>query len=97
MGVVAELLGQDQQTIEGGAQLVGHVGQEFRLILGRQRQLRGLVLQLLLGLFDLVIRALHFGLLCSQQARSLFQLSIGLLQLSLLVLQLLRQGLRLFE
>src|SRR5207248_2002894 len=31
LGVSAKLVGENQQTVEGGPQLVGHVGEEFRL------------------------------------------------------------------
>ena len=49
---------QNQQIVERRAQLVAHVGQEFALVLGSQRQLFGLLFQRLLGL-------LHFRFLVS--------------------------------
>jgi hypothetical protein len=44
VGVVAELLAQDQNAVERRAQLMRHVGQEFGLVLGGQGQLGGLFL-----------------------------------------------------
>ncbi len=44
VGVVLELLGEDQQAVERGAQLVGHVGDELGLVLRRDGQLAGLLL-----------------------------------------------------
>ena len=45
LGILAELLGEDQEAVQGCAQLVGHVGQEFALVLGGQGELLGLLLQ----------------------------------------------------
>src|SRR6185312_7368912 len=42
--VVGKLLAEDQDRVQRCPQLVRHVGQEFRLVLRRQRQLGGLVL-----------------------------------------------------
>ena len=46
-------LGQDQQAVERGAQLVGHVGEELRLVLRGERELLRALLQHLPGLLDL--------------------------------------------
>ena len=47
--VVGESLREDQQAVERRAQLVGHVGEELRLVLGGERELLGLLLQRALG------------------------------------------------
>src|SRR3712207_7893602 len=44
-GVLRQQLGQDQQRVQRRAQLVAHVGQELRLVLRRQRELRGALLE----------------------------------------------------
>ncbi len=46
LGVLGQQLRQDQQAVQRRAQLVAHVGQELGLVLGGQRQLFGLFLQL---------------------------------------------------
>ena len=62
-GVLGQQLGEDQQAVERGAQLVAHVGQELRLVLGGQRELLGAVLQLLPGLLDLQVLGLDVAVL----------------------------------
>ena len=88
VGIVRQLLAQDQDRVQRRAQLVAHVGQEFRLVFGGQRQFAGLFLQGAAGLFDFLVLALHFDILLGQLARLLFQLFVGLLQFLLLGLQL---------
>ena len=95
--IVRQLLAQDQDGVQRRAQLVAHVGQEFGLVLGGQRQLAGLFLQRAAGLFDFLVLALHFDILLGQLARLLFQLLVGLLQFLLLGLQFAGQLLRLLE
>ena len=92
-----ELPRQDQQAVERRAQLVRHVGQELRLVARGERQLLGLLLQLLLGELDLAVLALDLGLLLGQLAGLLLQLLVGLLQLFLLRLQLFGHALRLAQ
>jgi hypothetical protein len=62
-----------------------------------QRQLLGLLLELLLGELDLPVLALDLVLLRGELARLLLELLVGLLQLLLLRLQLLGHPLRLAQ
>ena len=41
--VLAQHLGQHQEAVQRGAQLVGHVGQEFRFVFRQQGHLRRLL------------------------------------------------------
>ena len=97
VGVVAELLAQHQNAVERRAQLVRHVGQEFRLVLRSERQLLGLFFQRAAGLFDFLVLAFHFDVLFGELLRFLRQLLVGLLQLFLLRLQFGGQLLRLLQ
>ena len=78
-------LGQDEQAVERGPELVRHVGQELGLVLGDEGELLGLLLQRHLGLLDFLVLLLHFRLLAGEQLGLLLQLQVGLLQLVLLV------------
>ena len=95
--VLRELVGKDQQTVQGRPQLVRHVGQELGLVFGSQGELFGLLFQRLPGQFDFAILSLHFHVLVSQQLGFFSQLLVGLLQLLLLALELLGQRLGLLE
>ena len=97
LGVLAQLVGEDQQAVERRAQLVRHVGEELGLVLRRQRELLGLFLQRLARLLDLLVLALDFLVLVREQPRLFLELLVGLLQLLLPALQLLRERLRLRE
>ena len=97
VGVLAQLVGQDQQAVERRAQLVRHVRQELGLVLGGQRELLGLFLERLARLLDFLVLALDLLVLVGEQPRLLLQLLVGLLQLLLPALQLLRERLRLLE
>ena len=66
LGIVRQLLGQDQDAVERGAQLVGHVGQEFAFVFGGERQFGGFVLERAPGLFDFAVRAFDFRVLVGQ-------------------------------
>jgi hypothetical protein len=85
------------RLFSGRAQLVRHVGEELRLVLGGERELLGLVLQFLPGLLHLAVLALHLLVLLGQQACLGLQLFVRQLQLLLPALQLLRERLRLLE
>ena len=61
--ILAELLAENQDGIERRAQLVGHVREELGLVLRGERELRGLLLERAAGLLDLLLLALHFGVL----------------------------------
>ena len=97
VGVVGELLAQHQDAVERRAQLVRHVGQEFRLVLRGERQFLGLFFQRAAGLLDFLVLALHFDVLFGQLLRFLRQLLVGLLQFFLLRLQFGGQLLRLLQ
>ena len=97
VGVLRELVGEDQQAVERRAQLVRHVGEELRLVLGGQRQLLRLLLERLPGLLDLLVLALDLLVLVGEQPGLLLELLVGLLQLFLAALQLLGERLRLLE
>ena len=95
VGVLAQLVGQDQQAVERRAQLVRHVGEELGLVLRRERELLGLFLERLARLLDLLVLALDLLVLVREQPGLLLELLVGLLQLELAALQLLRERLRL--
>ena len=95
VGVLAQLVGEDQQAVERRAQLVRHVGEELGLVLRGERELLGLLLERLAGLLDLLVLALDLLVLVGEQPRLLLQLLVGLLQLLLAALQLLGERLRL--
>ncbi len=97
IGIVAELLAQNQNAVQRRAQLVRHVGQEFGLVLGGERQFFGFFFQARRGLFDFLILAFHFDVLFGELLRFLRQLLVGLLQFSLLRLQFGGQLLRLLQ
>ena len=86
-GVVRERLGQQQQAVQGRAQLVAHVGQELRLVLRGQRELLGPLLERQLGQFDLPVLALDLRLLGGQLPSLLLQLLVRPPHLLLLPLQ----------
>jgi hypothetical protein len=77
--------------------LVRHVREELGLVLGGERELRGLVLERAARVLDLLVLALDLGVLLRQLLRLLPQLLVGLLQLLLLGLELGRELLRLLE
>ena len=85
VGVLAQDLGENQQAVERGPELVRHVGQELGLVLGDEGELLRLLLQRHLGLLHLLVLLLHLGLLAGQQVGLFLQLQVGLLQLVLLV------------
>ena len=95
VGVVGQQLGEDQQRVERGPQLVRHVREELRLVARRQRELLGAVLERPAGVLDLEVLDLDGAVLLGQQARLLLQLGVALLQLALLRLQLARLVLQL--
>ena len=97
VGVLGQLLAQDQDAVERRAQLVRHVGQELRLVARGQRQLRRLLLQRAPRQLDFLVLALDLGVLLGQQPRLGGQFLVGLLQLLLLRLQLAGQLLRLLQ
>ena len=104
LGVVGEQLGQDQQRVERRPKLVAHVGQELGLVLGRQRELLGLLLERAARHFDFEVLGLDLLLLILEQLRLFLKLLVGRVELLLLAgklglprLQLLGEQLRLLE
>ena len=97
VGVVGQLLAEDEDRVERRAQLVGHVGEELGLVLGGEGQLGGLFLQRAAGLLDLAVLPLDLGVLLGQQLGLGGQLLVGLLKLALARLELDGQLLRLLE
>src|SRR5207237_10394900 len=91
VGSLGQLLGQNQDGIERGAQLVRHIGKKFRFVLGRQSQLGGLFFQRMARLFDLLILAVDLGILLGELLGVARQLIVGLLELILLIPALQRQ------
>ena len=95
--ILGQLLAEDQDAVERRAQLVRHVGEEFRLVLRGQRQLGGLFLQRAAGLLDFLVLALDFDIALGELLRLLLKLFVGLLQLLLLRLQFDGELLRLLQ
>ncbi len=63
VGVFGEHAGEDEQVVERGAQLMAHVGEEFALVLGGERELFGFFFERLLGLLDFQVFGFDFGFL----------------------------------
>jgi hypothetical protein len=97
LGVVGQLLPQNQNAVQRRPQFVRHVREELRLVARRQRQLRRLFFERATRLFDFLILALDLDVLFGQLLRLLRQLFVGLLQFLLPGLQLRRQLLRLLQ
>ena len=76
---------------------MGHIGQEFRLVLRRKRQFRRLLFQGATRLLDLLILALNIHVALGELLRLELELLVRLLQLLLPGLQLGGKLLRLFE
>ena len=96
-GVVAELLAENQNTVQRRAQLVRHVGQELRFVLGSERQLLGFFFQRAASLLDFLVFAFDFDVLFGELLGFLRQLLVGLLQFFLLGLQFGGELLRLLQ
>ena len=97
VGVLGELLAEDQDAVERRAQLVRHVREELGLVARGERQLGGLLFQRAARQLDFLVLALHLRVLLGEQLRLVGQLFVGLLQLLLLRLQLAGELLRLLE
>ncbi|MNS27817.1 hypothetical protein D3C72_597770 [compost metagenome] len=85
--VFRQQLGQDQRTVERRAQLVGHVGEEFGLVLARTLQFQRALFELDLRLIEFGVLQVHGVALLSQHLCLLGELFVGLLQLHLLGFQ----------
>ena len=95
--IFSQLLAENQDAVEGRAQFVRHVREEFGLIFRRQRQFRSLLFHRTPRLLDLLILRLYFDIAVGQLLRLLLELLIGLLQFPLLRLQFGRELLGLLE
>jgi hypothetical protein len=84
VGVLFELLGEDQQAVQRGAQLVRHVGDELGLVLRGDRELADLLLDQPLGLLGLEVLLLGQHVLLGEQAGLARQVGVGAAQLLLL-------------
>ena len=62
-GVVFELLGEDEQAVEGGAEFVGHVGDELGFVAGGHGELADLFLDEAFGAFDFLVFVFGFDVL----------------------------------
>ena len=82
--VVGQQLRQDEQRVERRPKLVGHVGKELGLVLRRQRELLGLLLDRAPRHFDFDILRFDLLLLVLEQLRFLLKLLVGRVQLLLL-------------
>src|SRR5205085_2336814 len=95
--VVTELLTQDQDAVQGRAQLMRHIGEELGFILRGQRQLSGLLFERAAGLLDFLVLRLDFDVALGELLRLLLELFVGLLQFALLALQFGGELLRLLQ
>ena len=82
VGVVGELLAEDQDAVQRRAQLVRHVGEEFGLVLRGERELGRLLLERAARLLDLLVLALDLDVALGELLRLLLELLVGLLQLA---------------
>ena len=81
VGVVFELLGEDQQAVERRAELVRHVGDELGLVLrrdGKLAELAGLLLDQAVGLLDLLVPSLRLDVLLGEKPGLTPKVLIGL-------------------
>ena len=85
--VFRQQLGQDQRAVQRRAQLMGHVGEEFGLVLARTLQLFGAFFELDLRLIEFRVLKVHGVALIGQDLRLIGELLIGLLKLDLLGFQ----------
>jgi hypothetical protein len=85
--IVGELLAKNEDAVQRRAQLVRHVGQEFRLIFRGERELRCFLLECATRLLDFLVLSFDFDVTLGELLGFLLQLLIGLLQFALLRLQ----------
>ena len=82
VGVVAELLAENQDPVQRRPQLVRHVGQEFGLVFRGERELGRLFFERAARLLDFLVLAFDFDVLFGELLRLLLELLVGLLQLA---------------
>ena len=80
VGIVGELLAEDQDAVERRAQLVRHVGEELGFVLRGQREFGRLFLERAAGLLDFLVLALDLDVALGELLRLLLELLVGLLQ-----------------
>ncbi len=97
VGVLGELLAEDQDVVQRRPELVRHVRQELRLVFRSERQFRGLFLDRAPRLLDLAVDAFDLDVALGELLRLLLQLLVGLLQFALLRLQFAGELLRLLQ
>ena len=95
--VVGQLLGEDEQAVEWCAQLVRHVGDELRLVLRRDGELRRLFLDEALGLFDLFVLLFRLVVAVGEQTGLAFEVFVRFAELLLLRTELFGLRLRLAQ
>jgi hypothetical protein len=78
LDVVGQLLRQDEDAVERRPELMRHVGEELRLVLGGEGQFGGLLFHGTAGFLDLAVLALHLGVLLGELLGLLGQLLVGL-------------------
>ena len=81
LGILRELVREEQQAVQRRAQLVRHVREELGLVLRGQRELRRLLFERLPRLLDLRVLALDLLVLVRELARLLLERLVRLLQL----------------
>ncbi|MNS25485.1 hypothetical protein D3C72_573800 [compost metagenome] len=86
--VLREQLGQNQRTVQRRAQFVGHVGEEFGLVLARALKLFGALFELYLSLIEFGVFQIHGVALFGQRLRLFGKLLVGLFQFDLLGFQM---------
>ncbi len=97
VGIFAQLLAEDKDGVQGRTQLVGHVGEEFRLVFRCERKLCGFFLQRSPRLLDFLVLCLDFDVPFLALLGLLFQLFVGHAAIPLLCLKFGCELLRLLE
>ena len=97
VGILGELVRQDEEAVERRAQLVRHVGEKLGLVLRGEGELLGFLLESFASLLHLLVLALHLHVLVGEEAGLFLQLLVGVLELFLPALQLSRERLGLGE
>ena len=82
--IVGKLLAKHKNAVEGSAQLMRHVGEELRFVLGGEGKFLGLLFQSAPRLLDFAVLAFHLDVLFGKLLRLESQLFVRLLQFLLL-------------
>ncbi len=97
VGVLSELLAENENAVQWRAEFVRHVCQELRLVFRRKRKLGGLFLQRAAGLLNFLVFSLDLDIPFSKLLCLLLELIVCLLKFLLLSLEFTGQGLGLFQ